>query len=53
MFLFLMAGATTDYTEIMSLRSTTGRWFCALALPLLTVPQVLLIGWLLNRYGGG
>jgi len=53
MFLFLMAGATTDYTEIMSLRSTTGRWFCALALPLLSVPQVMLIGWLLNHYAGG
>lgn len=53
MFLFLMAGATTDYTEIMSLRSTTGRWLCALSLPLLSVPQVLLIGWLLNRFGGG
>ena len=53
MFLFLMAGATTDYTEIMSLRSTTGRWICSLALPLISVPQVILIGWLLNRYGGG
>lgn len=48
-FVFLMAGAATDYTEIMSLRDTTRSWLTALALPLLTVPQVLLIGWLIQR----
>lgn len=48
-FTFLMAGAATDYTEIMSLRSTTGSWKMALALPLISTPQVLLIAWLLNR----
>lgn len=47
-FAFLMAGAATDYTEMMSLKSTTGRWICALALPLLSVPQVLLISYLIN-----
>lgn len=48
-FTFLMAGAATDYTEIMALRETTRSWKTSLALPLLTVPQVLLISWLLNH----
>lgn len=47
-FTFLMAGASTDYTEIMAIKDTTKSWRIALCLPLLTVPQVLLIGWLLN-----
>ena len=47
-FTFLMAGAATDYTEIMSLKDTTRSWKIALFLPLITVPQVLLIGWLMN-----
>ncbi|ASP40068.1 ATPase [Bacterioplanes sanyensis] len=47
-FTFLMAGAATDYTEIMSLKDTTRSWKIALFLPLVTVPQVLLIGYLLN-----
>ncbi len=48
-FVFLMAGAATDYTEIMSLRETTRSWKATLALPLITTPQVLLIGWLIHR----
>jgi uncharacterized membrane protein YraQ (UPF0718 family) len=48
-FTFLMAGAATDYTEIMVLRETTKSWKAALALPLLTVPQVLLVAWILNQ----
>ncbi|RYD47741.1 MAG: ATPase [Verrucomicrobiaceae bacterium] len=48
-FTFLMAGAATDYTEVMVLRETTKSWKAALALPLLTVPQVLLIAWVLNQ----
>lgn len=48
-FTFLMAGAATDYTEIMVLRETTRSWKAALALPLITVPQVLLVAWLLNH----
>ncbi len=48
-FVFLMAGAATDYTEIMSLRDTTRSWITALSLPFLTVPQVMLIGWLIQR----
>lgn len=50
-FTFLMAGAATDYTEIMSLKDTTRSWKIALFLPLVTVPQVLLIGWLMNLTG--
>lgn len=51
-FVFLMAGAATDYTEIMSLRETTRSWKATLALPLISTPQVLLIGWLIHRMGG-
>ncbi|MBB5353010.1 hypothetical protein HNR46_003263 [Haloferula luteola] len=49
-FTFLMAGAATDYTEIMALRETTRSWKATLALPLLTTPQVLLISWVLNHF---
>ena len=49
-FVFLMAGASTDYTEIMALKDTTASWKIALFLPLVTVPQVLLIGWLMNTF---
>lgn len=48
-FTFMMAGVSTDYTEIMSIRDTTGSWRLALALPLYTLPQILLLGWLLNQ----
>ena len=48
-FTFLMAGVATDYTEIMSIRDTTRSWRIALALPLITVPQVILIGFVLNQ----
>ena len=47
-FVFLMAGAATDYTEMLVLRQATGSWKAALALPLISTPQVLLIGWLLQ-----
>lgn len=47
-FTFLMAGAATDYTEILVLKEVTGRLKAALLLPLLTVPQVVAIGWVLN-----
>jgi hypothetical protein len=46
-----MAGAATDYTEIMSLKETTGRWSKALLLPAVTVPQILVIGYLVNTFG--
>ena len=50
-FAFLMAGAATDYTEVLALRETTRSWKISLLLPALTVPQVVLIGWLMNRFG--
>lgn len=50
-FAFLMSGAATDYTEIMVLRETTKSWKVSLSLPLVTVPQVVLIGFLLNQFG--
>lgn len=50
-FTFLMAGVATDYTEIMAIRETCRSWKIALFLPLVTVPQVVAIGWLLNRFG--
>ncbi len=49
-FTFLMAGVATDYTEIMSLRETTGSWKVALFLPLITVPQIVLLGIILNQF---
>ena len=48
-FTFLMAGVATDYTELMSIRDTTRSWPIALCLPLVTVPQVMLVGFLLNQ----
>lgn len=50
-FVFLMAGAATDYTEIMALKETTGGWTKALLLPAVTVPQILVIGYLVNTFG--
>lgn len=48
-FAFLMGGVATDYTEIMVLKDTMGSLKSALFLPLITVPQVLLLGWLVNQ----
>jgi uncharacterized membrane protein YraQ (UPF0718 family) len=50
-FAFLMTGVATDYTEIMSLKETTGSWKVALFLPLITVPQVVLFSWVMNLAG--
>lgn len=49
-FAFLMGGVATDYTEIMVLKDATRSLKIALFLPLITVPQVLLLGWLINLY---
>jgi uncharacterized membrane protein YraQ (UPF0718 family) len=49
-FTFLMAGVATDYTEVMSIRDTTRSWKIALFLPLITVPQVIVIGFILNQF---
>ncbi len=50
-FAFLMAGVATDYTEIMILKETTGSWKMALVLPLLTAPQILILGYIMNLAG--
>ena len=50
-FAFLMTGVSTDYTEIMVLKDTTKSWKIALFLPLITVPQVLLVSYLINAFG--
>lgn len=47
-FAFLMAGVSTDYTEIMVIREFSKSWMIALSLPLITVPQVLLLGYIMN-----
>ncbi|MGI9227959.1 MAG: permease [Gammaproteobacteria bacterium] len=52
-FAFLMTGVATDYTEIMVLRDTTKSWKTALFLPLITVPQVVLLAWLINLSATG
>ena len=51
-FAFLMTGVSTDYTEIMVIKETTKSWKISLYLPLLTVPQILLVAWLANTVAG-
>jgi uncharacterized membrane protein YraQ (UPF0718 family)/YHS domain-containing protein len=46
-FTFLMAGVATDYTEIGLIWSNIGRK-AALWLPIITVPQILILGYLFN-----
>ena len=48
-FAFLMTGVSTDYTEIMILKETTKSWKIAFCLPVFTLPQVLLVSWLINQ----
>ena len=50
-FTFLMAGVATDYTEVMVIRDMTKSWEIALFLPLISLPQILVIGWVLNQLG--
>ncbi len=47
-FAFLMAGVATDYTEILAVREFTKSTRIALLLPLVTVPQVVFLAWLMN-----
>jgi len=49
-FAFLMAGVATDYTEILVLKDATKSWKTALFLPLISVPQVLVISYIINSY---
>lgn len=46
-FTFLMAGVATDYTELGLVASNIGKR-TALFIPLITVPQILVLGYLFN-----
>lgn len=48
-FVFLNAGVATDYTEIGLLWSNVGKR-AAILLPIITVPQILILGWLFNIF---
>lgn len=48
-FVFLMAGVATDYTEIGLLWTNVGRR-TALWMPVVTVPQIILLGYLFNVF---
>ena len=47
-FVFLMAGVSTDYTEIMVLRESMKSWKIAFFLPLVTLPQIVVLGMGMN-----
>jgi uncharacterized membrane protein YraQ (UPF0718 family) len=48
-FTFLMAGVATDYTEVGIIASNIGRR-AAIWLPIITVPQILVLGYLFNLF---
>lgn len=48
-FTFLMAGVATDYTELGLISSNIGRR-AAIWLPIITLPQILLLGYLFNIF---
>jgi uncharacterized membrane protein YraQ (UPF0718 family) len=48
-FVFLMAGVATDYTEVGLIASNIGKR-AAILLPIITVPQILLLGYLFNIF---
>ncbi|MBB6522110.1 permease [Pseudoteredinibacter isoporae] len=48
-FAFLMTGVATDYTEVMVIKDTMKSWKTALFLPLLCVPQVVVVAVILNQ----
>jgi uncharacterized membrane protein YraQ (UPF0718 family) len=47
-FAFLMGGVATDYTEIMIIKETTKSWKFALFLPLISLPQVIVLAAMIN-----
>jgi uncharacterized membrane protein YraQ (UPF0718 family) len=49
-FTFMMAGVSTDYTEILVLKDATKSWKIALFLPLITLPQILVVGYVMNNW---
>lgn len=48
-FVFLNAGVSSDYTEIGLIWSNIGKR-AAILLPIITVPQILVLGWLFNIF---
>ena len=50
-FTFLMAGVSTDYTEILVVKEFSKSWMIALSLPLITVPQIIVLGLIFNAVG--
>ena len=46
-FIFLMAGVATDYTEIGLIWSNIGKK-TAIWLPIITIPQIILLGYIFN-----
>ena len=48
-FAFLMAGVSTDYTEIAVIKQTTNSWKITLLLPILTLPQIFVVAYFLNN----
>ena len=48
-FVFLMAGVATDYTEIGLIWTNIGKK-AALWLPIITVPQIIILGYLFNLF---
>ncbi len=48
-FTFMMAGVSTDYTEILVLKDVTKSWKISLFLPLITLPQILVVGYVMNN----
>jgi len=48
-FVFLMAGVATDYTEIGLIWSNIGKK-AAIWLPIITVPQIFVLGFLFNMF---
>lgn len=48
-FAFMMGGVATDYTEVMVIKDTMQSWKTALFLPLLTLPQVVVVAIILNQ----
>ena len=49
-FAFLMTWVSTDYTEIFSIKETAKSWKIALFLPLITLPQIIIISFLINKF---
>ena len=49
-FAFLMTWVSTDYTEVISIKETTKSWKIAFFLPLVTLPQVVIIALVLNTF---